>query len=364
MKRIIAGLAYDTDTATLVHTGSHDHEASGAWWSLYRNPSGVFFEVAAGHDGVVESWIPLTDAQAQAWLERHANHLVEQYFGEIPEAQPRQSDLRFSRRTVIAAIEVIEHTLDSHAKMTRFFLKLGSDLSTRCDGGSLADRCNHLIKYFDEDPWRRLESGDPIGAQLIEAALSLFPDGAPEDPYEVEHTGTRGQARLALVRALDLDGFTVTDKALHRTLPAELGLPQTQDDVTRLLDKHGFAMLKGHLNQALVAHGRGEWASANAQLRTFYEGLLDEIAVKIDPPSASLPSTENRRARLGQLGFLKTGLNEWSTDGKNFISGLFKRLHPSGSHPGLSDQDDSTFRRHIVLITAKLLLVRFDNWGH
>ncbi len=85
----------------------------------------------------------------------------------MPEAQPNQSDLRFSRQTVIAAIEVIEESLDSHAKLTRLFLKLGPDLNTRCDGGSLADRCNHLIKYFDEQPERRFESGDPICPKLL-----------------------------------------------------------------------------------------------------------------------------------------------------------------------------------------------------
>jgi hypothetical protein len=50
-----------------------------------------------------------------------------------------------------------------------------------------------------------------------------------------------------------------------------------------------------------VAHGRGEWASANAQLRAFFQGLLDEVAVRIDPASASLPSSENCRAPVGAV---------------------------------------------------------------
>jgi hypothetical protein len=52
-------------------------------------------------------------------------------------------------------------------------------------------------------------------------------------------------------------------------------------------------------------------------------------------------------------------LNEWDDDGKGFINGLVKRLHPQGPHPGLSDEDDSTFRLHVVLLTATLLLRRF-----
>jgi hypothetical protein len=44
------------------------------------------------------------------------------------------------------------------------------------------------------------------------------------------------------------------------------------------------------------------------------------------------------------------------------MNGLANRLHPKGSHPGLSDNEDSTFRLHVVLLTARLLLTRFDTW--
>jgi hypothetical protein len=117
----------------------------------------------------------------------------------------------------------------------------------------------------------------------------------------------------------------------------------------------------GHLDQALDGHARGKWATANSQLRTFLEGMLDEIAQRLDPATKSQTS-ENRRTRLAVLGFLYADLNEWSNDGKNFVNGLMKRLHPQGSHPGLSDEQDSTFRLHTVLLTAHLFLKRFDAW--
>jgi hypothetical protein len=56
-------------------------------------------------------------------------------------------------------------------------------------------------------------------------------------------------------------------------------------------------------------------------------------------------------------------LTEWDDDGKGFINGLVRRLHPHGSHPGLSGQDDSTFRLHTILLVARLLLARFDASG-
>jgi hypothetical protein len=61
---------------------------------------------------------------------------------------------------------------------------------------------------------------------------------------------------------------------------------------------------------------------------------------------------------LADAGFLAKGRNEWTNDGKSYIHGLFKMLHTHGSHPGLSDEDHSTFRLHVVLVTARTFLRR------
>ena len=140
----------------------------------------------------------------------------------------------------------------------------------------------------------------------------------------------------------------------------ELGIAAAEDEVTRLLKVGPFPTSRGHLDQALDAHGRGDWAAANSQIRSFYESLFDEIAIAIDPTMAGPGKGEARRARLATEGFLQTELNEWSNDGKNFVNGLMKRLHPHGSHPGLSDEADSTFRLHIVLLTARWFLARYE----
>ena len=128
MRRIIDGKAHDTETATEVASGSNDHELSDASWSLYRTAAGAWFEVAAGHDGVVEEFQPLTDGAARRWLERHANKLVEKYFGQAPEASSADhKGLRFSRRTLVAAIGVLECL--THASLSRFLYDLGPDFS-------------------------------------------------------------------------------------------------------------------------------------------------------------------------------------------------------------------------------------------
>jgi hypothetical protein len=74
-------------------------------------------------------------------------------------------------------------------------------------------------------------------------------------------------------------------------------------------------------------------------------------------------SRQARRQCLANIvpAFLDRDLNEWRDNGGGFVNGLMARLHPQGSHPGLSDDDDSTFRLHMVLLTARLMLTRFDN---
>ncbi len=81
----------------------------------------------------------------------------------------------------------------------------------------------------------------------------------------------------------------------------------------------------------------------------------------MDPDRHSRPLSQPRRTILASLKppFLLRELNEWDDNGLGFFNGLIKRLHPQGSHPGLSEDEDSTFRLHIVLLTARLVLKRF-----
>jgi hypothetical protein len=264
-------------------------------------------------------------------------------------------------RAILSSLLLRSSKTQSEHRPSSRAIFLGPELAARCDAGSLADRFNHLIKLFDGQPEHRLADGSLLGDELVLKAVSLLPPGETPAPWRKAPEPSPPIA--ALLRALDRDGFTVIDGVLRRALPASLKLSEAEDEISRLLTKHGFVVAKGHLDQAFAAHTEGRWASANSQVRSFFDALTDQIAERMDPSSAALPSGHGRRSKLAGLGFLSRDLNEWDDNGNAYINGLVKRLHPHGSHPGLSDQDDSTFRLHTVLLAARLFLVRFDERG-
>jgi hypothetical protein len=265
--------------------------------------------------------------------------------------------LQFSRKTVLAAVDFLPY---NQGQFTRFLQDLGPEFAEEIRGedASVGKRSSDLIRIYDREPERTLSDGQFLGEMIVERAASHVPTPRPEYAWAEP---TEEAPILKMFRAtLERDGFTIVDRTLRRILPVELGIAAAEDEVSRILSQPAFQLSRGHLTQALDAHGRGDWAAANSQTRAFYEALLDDFAIAIDPATAA-GSSEVRRQRLATEGVLRSDLNEWGNEGKNFINGLMKRLHPHGAHPGLSDEKDSTFRLHVVLLTARLLLERWES---
>lgn len=258
----------------------------------------------------------------------------------------------FSRVTLVAATEVLEgHSQAAFNQMVvRLELEQEIPASTAM---SVQKKCAVLARIVvrrSETPLETLEGCTSLGEAVVREAVAIARQESRWKP----------QIRFAL--ALAQDGYSLTwtgdgGAVLRPALPVELRA-ETDDEVHQLLEAHGFATCCGHLDQALNAHVRGDWAAANAQLRTFMEGLLDEIAGSLQPNEAKGLTSENRRALLGRIGFFSVERKEWTGDGKNYVNGLFKMLHTEGSHSGLSDVEHSTFRLHLVLVTARIFLRR------
>lgn len=267
----------------------------------------------------------------------------------------------FTRPTITAAVALLDKSL-SQARFDHLVLRLGLERSIPADTTvSVSKKAAQLGRLV-------LSNGSDI-VQTLDGTVTLTEAAVREAVGVAVNTSSPSAEQARLTRALALDGFVIewpdeysTQPLLRAALPEEVDLPAADDEVHVLLRHFDFATALGHLDQAIEAHTRGDWAAANSQVRTFVESLFEQIAFHIDEAAATAAgSSENRRAMLAKKGFLSEVRNEWTGDGKNFVNGLFKMLHTEGSHPGLSDEDRSTFRLHIALVTARSFLRRLKN---
>jgi hypothetical protein len=161
---------------------------------------------------------------------------------------------------------------------------------------------------------------------------------------------------------LKRDGYIVEGKTIKKLLPSEIEEAKTESELFMAIEKYKFEVSKGHLTQAILNHSQGNWASANSQFRTFIESLLIGINNYLLPGSQVTTAAQAIRAlaETANPPFLSKDLNEYPKDknSDSFVYGLWTRLHPNGSHPGLSDEDDSSFRYHISIVFANYLLRR------
>ena len=257
---------------------------------------------------------------------------------------------KFSWHTLTEAGDLI--TDMSHSEIDNLALKLSvkhpifNFVPQGKQGPNKQAKANQLIVLARENPNHKTADGTNLWDAIVEQALS--------------HGRLAGYPNF--VRALKRDGFEMEDYGtLRRALPDEADLPQADDELHKLLDELGLVTTEGHLEQSIKNHSDGQWAAANSQLRTFWESLFNEIARLLAPEKTSSRLTAaNIRDLLGTIDppFFQGELGEWTPDGKNFVNGLSKRLHGEGSHPGLSDEEDCTFRLHLILITGRYYLRR------
>ncbi|MFK4804309.1 hypothetical protein ACI3KX_00440 [Microbacterium sp. ZW CA_36] len=182
---------------------------------------------------------------------------------------------------------------------------------------------------------------------LAATALRNHQDGAAAPEWVEE-----------LVASLRSDGFTCT--AMTTVVPQSspwsqstsetrwtitplgyTGLPVASlaSDLADQLSTEGFTTAAGHYDQALNAFHARNWAASNSQLRTTFESVLLELAVRRTGMAAGGggPAIDALRSN-GDLPF---GPNE-------YVRGLWKLSHTGGSHPGLSDEEDAHHRVYAI----------------
>lgn len=281
----------------------------------------------------------------------------------------------FHTFTLAAAIEVLEGEYDTHDRLDT--LVFGWGCLDYIGGSTIKRKLLDLARAAEKlNLTARTASGDaPLQRAIVEEAIKV-----PERRRDVA-------AWLKLTAGLRFDGFEVVKDripaptgnqsifddgpveievlTLRRMLPE--GMPgldfrEAESEVAALLKKHKFTVAQGHLGQATSAFQRGEWAAANSQLRSFFEDYLNRVADELGFGKQN--AIKDKREFLGKAEppFLLATYNEWNanTQKPQYVQGLWSRMHPEGSHPGLSEEEDATFRLQISLVTARLFLRRFD----
>lgn len=261
----------------------------------------------------------------------------------------------FTRPTIIAACELLEG--QTQASFDLMLLRLGLEREVGINSGaSRRTKCGMVAAVTLQRPVSRIDT--------IDGPMTLA-EGVIREAVKLAVFNSDQLDQLSFIRGLARDGYVLAwddfaqTATLRRALPDEIDLPATDNEVHAILAEYRFDTTAGHLSQAIDSHTQGRWAAANSQLRTFLESLLDEIAWHEFPTEArALLTSENRRSLLADRGFLSVPRNEWNPDGRSFVHGLFRMFHTEGNHPGLSDDDNSTFRLHLALVAGRTYLRR------
>ena len=177
----------------------------------------------------------------------------------------------FTRPTIVAAVEFLGEML-TQAKFDQLAVRLGlDDEIPQGPAKSVTAKSSVLARIVNQRATQIVSTLDgPL--TLAEAAVREAVGAT------LQHHAKTEQDRF--LRGLALDGYVVSwdddmrMPLLRTALPCEVNLPAADDEVHQLLKQFGFVVPLGHLDQAIDAHTRGDWAAANSQTRTFLEGLL------------------------------------------------------------------------------------------
>ena len=182
----------------------------------------------------------------------------------------------FNRLTIVAAVEVIAD-FKAHSDMN--VLEVQWDIEQFISTSSKSARIASWSKVAATiDPMVMTEAGKmKLSRAIVELSLRA--------PESTRH----GEAWEKLIAGLKFDGFELLEAhvptgqqdwmgdpvvmkrlELRRMLPQDI--PETDfreaaSEVELLLDQQGFSVARGHLQMALSAFQRGEWSSANGELR-------------------------------------------------------------------------------------------------
>jgi len=266
---------------------------------------------------------------------------------------------QFSRNTIFEAFDALPlggTFKREHAQIRQFALRF--NLEEVLDGlgsAGVEPKVTALIEHVILNPDAKGPSGSALAFEIVEYALKhrLKPWG-----YDPSFRNPEEEIP-DLLHSLKADGYRVDGDRLVPDLPAELEFPHVESRLEELLDHYGFTTGKGHLQQGRSAYVRGDWAAANGQLRSFVESVFHEMAGRMGGHAvkSGVPAIQFIAAQPNPI--IDEALNESDKAANGFVPWFWRRLHPQGSHPGLSDEQDATLRLRLVLVVMTHYLELF-----
>lgn len=261
----------------------------------------------------------------------------------------------FSRATIIDVFSLFSN--QSHAVLDKFFFKYGIEEHT-VSASNKDNKALAAVRYLIDNPDAKGILGGNMAYEMVEEILDIYINN---DYYYDDQSGEFNEYPK-LKRLLLKDGFEIRDKQLVRMVDSTIDYVENEGLLFELLNKYNFRTAEGHYTQAVNAFTRGDWAACNSQIRTFVEELLCKLAEDIT--GNTFNKSHHARTALSQSTpkLFYPELNEWLNDGTGYFETFWKRLHTQGSHPGLSDENDSMFRLNIVQISILEVLRRYDDY--
>ncbi len=266
--------------------------------------------------------------------------------------------IRFTRRTIVAASEVILANMDA-VGLELLMLRIGLEdrvlfLPDTSMGGMIATLTKLVIDNQElEVPIDNPESC--LSEAWVREALNLV--GSDLQGTDV--------IKSRLLRSVELDGFSfdfaLADVRIGDVVhtPKSLKFTSLVDEVNKTLQKFTLSDSLRNLSSAISSSVNGDWEASDKATHAFLEKFFEEISERMcGPLAASAETASNRRALLAQKSFLSLTHNEWSPDGKGFVDALLAMLAADSRFPQVSEMDRSIFKLQVAVITSRLFLRR------
>lgn len=260
-----------------------------------------------------------------------------------------ERNLALGRRSVAALVEILEsyswaqlkqllfeHSLDQRFSGTPRLTALGNVFYQLIeDAADVSEQiaARDILEEIAQEEWK-----------VFSERLEWDPDAVWSLKYE------------SLRKALRADGLDLVEGRVTRFLSSSVSPDAEQGLLERRLDQWKFEVPQRHLQQVIDNAARGNWESANGQVRSFMESLCDAMAAIIYQGTGTPPTRGDARMYLANESF-------FSPEESDLLKAFFQVLHGSGGHAGASDEDDCHRRRLIALALANYYLDRLEDWG-